>query len=1769
MKKFILLLCLLAVLPVAAQKKTFKVACLNVDGLPPSVKIAGGISVNLNKEGPQAEGTLQMSKLVAEKGWDFFGVSENFNYNDQLMSELSDKYLCGTYRGVIPTNVSLGDAAGMLAGNKWFETDGLNLLWKSTVSVSSEQWFLWDKRNGTTKDGSDQLIAKGFRYYMVRFAPGLEVDVYILHMDAETTEADNAAREVQMTQLVNKILASDNKRPIIIMGDTNCRYTRDRIKELMFDPINADERFEMHDPWIDGPRKGVMPNVGEGSIMVPGKFDGTNWNEFQTGEVVDKIFYITNNDAKGVSLRVNTEKGYGGYLHDTDFTWPDGSEISDHYPIVIEFEIENTSEALAGGEYYIRNVGTGKFLAAGANWGTRAIVGRTGNRVTLEPTANEGVFNIRTTLSSLSHDLWMDASGDFPFSFANIDGTRYYTISANGESLTADADNIVQKTVTDANDARQQWELLSHQQLIDELNKTASETNPLDATFLIKGANFNRNDSDVNAWKITKESGLSFNCTDGINVDDPTTSNFVAEFYNDKIIGTKKTNGTVSQDMSGLPNGKYRLTFQGFTRNGNENFYITVNGTNLKLKDVAEGAQDTKIHDNATQSNGKWVPNGMASAAAFFNLGLYEHSHEFTVTDHKLSILVNKPHTKSSTWMVFDNFVLTYLGPTAEDLAALNRVKAAIDDTRAKAAGQSLTSFENMAVEDSYENRTISGDGTKEVRNSYIALAKASSKQTGIPADMSHTLINGTFDIDAMSDYLLGWDTGSATNASVQLIDGNRVFAADGGALTQTFAITMPSGIYELKANLSAGAVLTAGDATSAPSAATDGGMEEVSLKFILNNGTATIGVKCDAGAFKADNFTLTRLGDQQNAAAYELLMLAMRDATERINRMGAPYNEGWDLSAYQQKIDNMTIEGDGYKEFNEIYGLLRAQVFSQPHTDGVSFSDAIINPSFEFGSTIGWDASFQGDTGVKENSNSTYTMSGCDGKYLFNTWHDGRGTKLSQTIPGIPAGHYRLSATVAAGAGNGTVKYVYFDVNGQRSTDPDNPEISSIKITGAQTSGQLVSFEFDVAAATEAITISISGANADGTYDEFGGEWYKVDNFELTRHGDEKVCFFYNRLQAAIDRTTEIANSLPEKYSSQWDVSDYQYLYDQHIEGNHQNDPMGTNGQKQVDELYTILRDLVLSQTETDADMSGAIPNYSFELGEMSSWKCEMETTADTKVTKAYPTEGTDGEYIFNSWANGKSAPLYQDIADFPAGHYRLSAKVASDAGNRLFLAVIVDNATTFAQEMTAAGGADKFDDVTVDFEIPAKDDGTLSSIRIGVYPALSATAEFDPDVNSTILGPWFKADNFHLSLIGHQAEIRWKMESDDYGTIILPFEADVPEGLAIQTIEAAHKTTTKGDNNYYYVMTVKAPETPDRISANQPYIVTRVKQTDTPARSPLRSAAAADENGYYTFSGVTTHKFDAYDDGILRGTLDAVKAHEADRHFQIDENGNPGFFLHREGQFEHEYVEPYHVFISADKIIETDFAPVVYVGSEPTLPVDWTMEGATYGTIILPFEADVPEGLVVYEMYVDATEKEFTPEGADAPRSYQLIVLNEPEQQKIMPNTPYLVMKAQTAAATEDGEGEAAKATFRFKGVASNTEESYMSGELTGTFVTKNAAEGDYVLTEGEIAAFNQLAADNAYQHTPYHAYIAANGENSAVTTPLLLFTEPADDNPDNPAGLGMVMIDGDAEVDIYTINGIAVRLGAKASEALKDLDSGLYILRSGSTTLKVLKH
>lgn len=182
-------------------------------------------------------------------------------------------------------------------------------------------------------------------------ADGTELDVYITHMNTYSSKGTGHinAQHSQLEQLRNYVLdnAKKNNRPAIIMGDTNLRYTRHKIKELLIDAINSDENLEIIDPWVSLAWNNDFSSVGGDSYpLYPGKSlmvsDATGTDAstdiiiseaeggLQKGEVVDKIFYINNRNSK-------TQIKAKSYLRDISFKKTDGSALADHYPIVVEF----------------------------------------------------------------------------------------------------------------------------------------------------------------------------------------------------------------------------------------------------------------------------------------------------------------------------------------------------------------------------------------------------------------------------------------------------------------------------------------------------------------------------------------------------------------------------------------------------------------------------------------------------------------------------------------------------------------------------------------------------------------------------------------------------------------------------------------------------------------------------------------------------------------------------------------------------------------------------------------------------------------------------------------------------------------------------------------------------------------------------------------------------------------------------------------------------------------------------------------------------------------------------------------------------------------------------------------------------------------------------------------------------------------------------------------------------------------------------------------
>ena len=174
-----------------------------------------------------------------------------------------------------------------------------------------------------------------------------------------------------------------------------------------------------------------------------------------------------------------------------------------------------------------------------------------------------------------------------------------------------------------------------------------------------------------------------------------------------------------------------------------------------------------------------------------------------------------------------------------------------------------------------------------------------------------------------------------------------------------------------------------------------------------------------------------------------------------------------------------------------------------------------VTNNSFEEGNA-GWVWNNASDTGVKENSNATYTTEGVDGSYLFNTWNTNTDAKyVKQSLTGLPDGYYVLKALVASDEGNSVTIYA--------------GEGSNVISASASGKGVFVEGLAGVGVPAEgALEIGATSTN-----------WYKADNFRLIYYATEAEA------QAVVDNydlsvaNAELAAAIQAAGAAQNEVSE------------------------------------------------------------------------------------------------------------------------------------------------------------------------------------------------------------------------------------------------------------------------------------------------------------------------------------------------------------------------------------------------------------------------------------------------------------------------------------------------------------------------------------------------------------------------------------------------------------------------------------------------------
>ena len=294
---------------------------------------------------------------------------------------------------------------------------------------------------------------------------------------------------------------------------------------------------------------------------------------------------------------------------------------------------------------YLYNLGTKEYLSAGGAWGTQAITDEVGLLLNLNfsgigRTIDGGIYNSDTDHYLGSPEiLYLDQPAHvWQFVPVNTAGDTYRITSDGANYLCANTETHLIEMSDKTVPQNVRWRIVSKADRIESLS-LATLTKPRDASFLITCPDFGRNDNSIGAWQGEPVQG-------GIN------TNMCAEKYNSSF--------DVYQELTGIPNGWYKLSCQGFYRAGVDGNAQIDGETNprpaqLYANEVCSPLQS--IHQEQLEQ----YPNTMSEASEAFSSGLYADNKVIVrVTDGRLRIGIRKTVEVESDWTIFDHFRLLY-----------------------------------------------------------------------------------------------------------------------------------------------------------------------------------------------------------------------------------------------------------------------------------------------------------------------------------------------------------------------------------------------------------------------------------------------------------------------------------------------------------------------------------------------------------------------------------------------------------------------------------------------------------------------------------------------------------------------------------------------------------------------------------------------------------------------------------------------------------------------------------------------------------------------------------------------------------------------------------------------------------------------------------------------------------------------------------------------------------------------------------------------------
>ena len=195
--------------------------------------------------------------------------------------------------------------------------------------------------------------------------------------------------------------------------------------------------------------------------------------------------------------------------------------------------------------------------------------------------------------------------------------------------------------------------------------------------------------------------------------------------------------------------------------------------------------------------------------------------------------------------------------------------------------------------------------------------------------------------------------------------------------------------------------------------------------------------------------------------------------------------------------------------------------------------------------------------------------------------------------------------------------------------------------------------------------------------------------------------------------------------------------------------------------------------------------------------------------------------------------------------------------------------------------------------------------------------------------------------------------------------------------------------------------------------------------------------------------------------------------------------------------------------------------IGAKDTY--EYVMTAAGWGTIIIPFDCEKPEGLTIYE--------------CTSVNDGKLVV---EEVNCLKANTPYLL---------KGTKGE--QTNYLLEGYAAKHGEQYEKGVMVGVYVKQEPPLNSYILQNQEagLAFYCHLDQGNGAWVGPNRCYIKPqDGGLKSIQFP-----------DDETNGVRTANAADSTLVDVYTTTGVKVKHQVEKGKALNDLPAGLYIINN----------